>query len=172
MPYMQVPKRRSQLLKIHEPEAVVYLTREGIRRLHEQIEDLEKRQKPQTIEELSAALAKGDLSENAEYTDAKARLGRIEGRIFSLKQRLKNVVEIQQGASSTGRVQIGSLVTVRVNGKEKEYAIVGPQESNPSYGRISHQSPLGRALVDAGIGDRVKVEAPEQTVEYEILNIE
>lgn len=169
---MQVPKRRSQLLKIHEPEAVVYLTRDGIRRLHETIEDLEKRQKPQTIEDLAAALAKGDLSENAEYSDAKARLGRIEGRIFSLKQRLKNVVEIQQGPSDDGRVQIGSQVTVLVNGKQREYTIVGPQESNPTTGRISHQSPLGRALLDAKVGDMVKVEAPEQIIEYEILKVE
>lgn len=169
---MQVPKRRHQLLKIHEPEAVVYLTKEGIRRLHEQIEDLEKRQKPQTIEDLSAALAKGDLSENAEYTDAKARLGRIEGRIFSLKQRLKNVVEIQQGVSDDGTVQIGSIVTVRVNGKERKYSIVGPQESNPTAGRISHQSPLGVALLRSRVGDIVTVDAPEQTISYEILTIE
>ncbi|MCC7357179.1 transcription elongation factor GreA [Candidatus Uhrbacteria bacterium] len=169
---MQVPKRRAQLLKIHEPEAVTYLTQDGIRRLQDTIEDLEKRQKPLIIEDLSAALAKGDLSENAEYSDAKARLGRIEGRIFSLKQRLKNVVEIQHGASHDGRVQIGSLVTVLVNGKERKYTIVGTQETQPAAGRISHQSPLGRALLDTKIGDKVSVEAPEQTIEYIILGVD
>jgi len=168
---MQVPKRRSQLLKVREEDAVVYLTPEGIRRLHEQLHDLEQNQRPQAIADVTVAVAKGDLSENAEYTEAKFRLGRIESRIHSLKERLKLVVEIQKGPGEDGQVQIGSTVVVRVNGKEKTYQIVGPHETNPTYGRISQQSPLGVALLRAKVGDTVSVEAPEQTVEYTVLEV-
>lgn len=167
---MQVPKRRSQLLRLREEEAAVYLTKQGIRRLHEQLHDLEQAQRPQAIQDVSIAHAKGDLSENAEYTEAKARLGRIEGRIFSLKERLKHVVEIADG-SADGRIDIGSTVEVEVHTKQKTYQIVGPHETNPSFGRISYLSPLGQALRGHVQGDEVLLETEAGVTAYRILAV-
>lgn len=167
---MQVPKRRSQLLRIHEEEQAVYLTPQGIRRLHEQLHDLEQFQRPQAIQDVSIAHAKGDLSENAEYTEAKARLGRIEGRIFSLKERLKRIVEIPPG-SRDGKIDLGSTVDVEVNGTQKTYQIVGPQETNPGLGRISHVSPLGQALRGHVEGDDVLLETDAGRMFYHVLHV-
>lgn len=106
--------------------------------------------------DVSEAVQKGDLSENAEYQEAKARLSRIDGRIFSLKERIKNAIPIVEG-EATGRVQLGSTVTLRVNERERSYRVVGPSETNPSQGRISHLSPLGVALIDRAVGESVSV---------------
>jgi len=153
---MRLPVRRSQLLRTHDdaPDSRL-LTKDGIERLKRTLEELEKLQRPQAVKDVSEAVAKGDLSENAEYQEAKMRLSRIDSRIFSLQQRIKGAIPIED--SPTGHVTMGSTVALDANGKRRVYQIVGPQETNPSRGRISHLSPLGSALMNHVVGDNVTV---------------
>lgn len=166
--YMQIPTRRSQQLRIHDDGIDSrLLTPKGLEKLKRTLRDLED-QRPQTVKDLSEAIAKGDLSENAEYTESKARLGRIDGRIFSLKERIKNAVIIEAPEGDEGTVQLGSTVTVLVNARQRAYQIVGPSETDPSKGRISHLSPLGQALMAHKIDDVVQVNG----MDYRIIAVE
>ncbi len=123
------------------------------------------------MEDLSVAVQKGDLSENAEYQDARARLSRIDGRIFGLKERIKNAIPIEEGVGASGRVRIGSTVVLRAAGQEKTFQILGSHESNPARGRISHLSPLGAALLDHAVGENVTITTPQGETTYEILEV-
>ncbi len=167
---MQLPKRRHQTLKIHEDEGPELLTAGAIERMHRSLADLKAVQRPQAVTDLSEARAKGDLSENAEYQEAKGRLSRIDGRIFSLTERLKRAVVIER--STGGEIRLGSCVIVEVNGKQKTYDIVGPREADPSRGRISHVSPLGEALTGHVAGDTVTFDAPSGPVTYRVVGVE
>jgi len=120
---------------------------------------------------LSVALQKGDLRENAEYQDARARLSRMDGQIFGLKERIKNAIVIQENAWQSGRIQIGCTVVLRVAGKEKTFQILGSHESSPTHGRISYLSPLGAALLDHRVGERIIVNTPQGETTYEIMEI-
>lgn len=166
---MRLPVRKSQQLRRRDDEGPIPLTPEGILRLEDDLKRLESVERPRAVEDVSVAVAKGDLSENAEYQEAKSRLARIDGRIFSITDRLKRAVTIEKGASD--RVELGSSVTVVADGKRKTYLIVGPSESNPSHGRISHVSPLGSALIGNSVGDVVTVSTERGDVEYRIEGI-
>lgn len=165
---MQLPKRRAQQ-QPRDTQDVIYLTQEGVDRLHRELADLE-RQKPQAIDDVSRSIQLGDLSENAEYQEAKHRLARIHSRVFSINDRLRRVRVIQ--TNDTGdEVTLGSTVTLEINGQQRVYQIVGPSEANPTRGRISHVSPLGSALVHKCIGDVVTIETASGRADYRILNI-
>lgn len=133
--------------------------------LHE-LKTVKRRELANRIEE---AKALGDLSENAEYHEAKDALGFVEGRILEIEDLLKNAVifEAQQG----GNARIGSTVSVRVNGKEKDYTIVGSNEADPVAGKISNESPIGAALLGTSKGQKVTVQTPAGTSVYEVLEI-
>jgi len=167
---MQLPKRRSQTLKKQE-ERDNYLTPDKIERLKRDLVQLQKVERPKTVEDLSNALKLGDFSENAEYQDAKARLARIDGRVFSLKERIKNAIPIEHDPASKGTVQIGSSVVMESAGRKLTYEIVGSQESDPSRGRISRHSPLGLALLGHAVGDVVSVATNQGNKEYRILEV-
>jgi len=167
---MQIPKRRSQMLQKRE-EQDNYITADKLERMKRDVYELEKLQRPKVVEDLAFAREQGDLSENAEYQDAKAKLGRIDGRLFSMKERIKNAVVIEQGLNSAGTVQIGSMVTLSGSGKEKTYQIVGSQESNPSRGMISRHSPLGSALLNHTAGETVVIQAGDNLIEYVIIEV-
>jgi transcription elongation factor GreA len=132
---------------------------------------LENRQRPQAVKDVSTAVQKGDLSENAEYHEARARLSRTDTRIFNLKEKLKTAVIIEKG-SDDGRVKIGSTVVLEVNGKQRTYEILGSLETDPSRNRISHESPLGSALLDHKVGDTVTVKTPSGEVTYAIIEVQ
>lgn len=168
---MQVPQRRAQLLRIrNDDDLMVHLTPSALQRLKDLLRDLEH-ERPQIVEDLRIALQKGDLSENAEYQDAKARLMRIDGRIFSTKEKIKNAVLIEKGPDDSGRIRIGSTVVVAVNGKQRTYMLVGSQESDPAHGRISYSSPLGSALIGHAVGESVSVQTENGDVSYGIVEI-
>ena len=170
---MPLPKRRWERLKNRDDEtAVIYLTPGGKARLERDLIDLEKNQQPQAISDVSRTVAMGDLSENAEYQEAKHRLARIHGRIFSIKDRLRRVVLIQKNPQTNGTIQLGSTVTVLVRTQEKTYELVGPAEANPSKGRISYLSPVGEALLGHRAGERVTLQTENGEVEYQILSVE
>lgn len=150
------------MLRDHGPESRE-LTPEALERLKRTLERLQTRERPKIVEDLSHALTLGDFSENAEYQDAKARLSRIDGRIFGLQERIRNAVVIRPGPADT--VGIGSTVELSLAGKEKTYRIVGSQESDPSRGNISYHSPLGAALIGKRAGDRFAYRNPRGSVD-------
>lgn len=159
---MRLPKRRSQMMRDHGPESHE-LTPEALERLRRTLERLQTQERPKIVEDLSHALTLGDFSENAEYQDAKARLSRIDGRIFGLRERIRNAVIIEGGSSD--EIGIGSTVEFILAGKEKTYRIVGSQESDPSRGNISYHSPLGAVLIGKRVGDRFEYRNPSGSID-------
>src|SRR6185312_272030 len=137
----------------------VYLTPEGIERLHEQLARVKKRL-PIAAEEAARTAAYGDRSDNAEYKQAKGALRRIHYQIFEIETQLKHAVAIDTGATTSGIIRLGSTVIIESNGKEKTYQLVGPSETDPPHGRISQVSPLGAALIGHAAGDIVTVKTP------------
>jgi len=148
-----------------------HLSADAVVRLQETVQRLESIERPKIVVDLSHALSLGDFSENAEYQDAKARLSRIDGRIFSIQERIKNAVVIPFG-SVGGVISLGSVVRLLVENDEKTYTILGPQEADPSRNCISHLSPLGSALLGKKKGDSVDVQMPHGDVRrYSIVDV-
>ncbi|HTK04888.1 MAG TPA: transcription elongation factor GreA [Candidatus Eisenbacteria bacterium] len=169
---MRIPKRKSEESRKYGKRADDFLTSAAVRKLQDDLRRLTDISRPRAVEDLTRARDMGDLSENAAYSEAKGRLGKIDSVIFSLKEKLKNAVLIEPGAGPGGRIRIGSTVTVAVNGKERTYAILGSQETNPTAGRISHLSPLGSALIGRKAGDEVLVKnAAGDEVAYRIIGV-
>ncbi|MBI4133706.1 transcription elongation factor GreA [Candidatus Uhrbacteria bacterium] len=168
---MRVPRRRSEILRRSKIEQDDHLTPQAIGRLEKELHDLRHRERPEVLREVTRTREMGDLSENAAYHDAKARLARIDGRIFSLEERLKSAIPIRVGADPSGRIRIGSTVVVRSDGKKYTYQMLGSHEVDPSRGRISHQSPLGAALVGHVVGEDVMVKIRDREVVYHILEV-
>lgn len=166
---MQIPKRKAIYQRSEHEDAVVFLSKEGLKKLEAQIVRLQKIEEPKAIEDVSVAVQKGDLSENAEYHEARSRLTRIQNRIISLTERLKRVELIDP--KQTDVTQIGSSVIVECDGKERHFQIVGPQETNPAEGRISYLSPIGSALLDKKVNDLVEIEINDTQKKYRILSI-
>lgn len=153
--------------------STTYLTQEGLEKLRAELEDLKKHQRPEMILRLEAAKALGDLSENAEYHDAKDAIAFIEGSIREIEMKLNDYQIIQDASTikAGGNVGIGSTIEVEVKGKEKTYQIVGSSEADPSGGRISNESPLGSAFLGHKKGDIVTVQTPGGDVDYTILQV-
>ena len=149
-----------------------HITQAKFDMLKGELEDLEHVQHKKTSEELRVAREMGDLSENAAYTEAKSRLLKMNNRILSIKERLKNAVIIDERTAG-GRVQIGATVTLSANGKTRVYQILGSQETSPGEGKISHHSPLGSALLGKSAGETVTITtAADKKIEYQILKVE
>ena len=148
------------------------LTPEGFQKLEEELHYLKTVRRPEVAQAIHEAKMDGDVSENAGYDEAKRQQAFLEGRIMTIEGMLKNAVIIESnGPSDT--ISLGSQVTIQEDGYEPEtYVIVGSAESDPGSGRISNESPLGRALLGQRVGDRVKFEAPSGKVEMEVLRIE
>ena len=166
---MQIPRRKSDLFKKRD-DGPVHLTEEGLKRLREQLERL-KKSLPDLIGEASRAAAYCDRSENDEYKEAKSKLRGTHRQILSIQDQIKRAVVIKMGSGVLGKVQLGSTVVLEMDGERKIFQIVGSQETNPSKGRISHQSPLGAALLNHKKGDTVKIQIRGGSQEYRILEI-
>ncbi len=152
----------------------VPVTREGLAKLKEEYEHLVNNERPRIVEVIAEARSHGDLRENAAYDAAKHDQGIIEGRIRELERMLKRVEIIDESSSATASstVRIGSTVTIEVDGEEEKYTIVGAVESRPAQGRISNESPFGKALLGRKVGDEVTIETPGINMEAKILRIE
>ncbi len=148
----------------------VLLTEDGIKKLKDELKVLKEERRREVIERIQEAVSHGDLSENADYAQAKEEQSFIEGRILEIEEMLKNAQIISHQANQN-IVSIGSTVTVKTNGKEFKYTIVGANEANPAAGKISNESLVGRALLGAKRGDTVKVNTPAGQSEYEISAI-
>jgi transcription elongation factor GreA len=147
-----------------------YLTKAGYEKLQGELEELKERQKT-VSDRIEEAIKMGDLSENAEYSDAKDEQAFVAGRIAEVKEILKNSEIIENNKKQNGEVSIGCTVELKFNGQTRTFTIVGSEEADPSEGLISHESPLGKAFLEKKAGDKVEVETPAGTTTYEILSV-
>ncbi|MGD9147769.1 MAG: transcription elongation factor GreA [Anaerolineae bacterium] len=149
-----------------------FLTPEGFDKLEEELNHLKTVRRPEVAQAIHEAKMDGDVSENAGYEEAKRQQAFLEGRIMTVEAMLKNAVIIESnGPSDT--VILGSQVTVVEEGLDPEtYIIVGSAEANPGDGRISNESPLGKALIGHRAGDKVEFDTPGGQVEMELLRID
>lgn len=149
----------------------VYLTKEGLEDLRKEHEDLAKIKRPQVVQRVSEAREMGDLAENAEYSAAREELAFIDGRIDELEELLKQVEIIAEDKNSKNQVVLGSKVTVKNNSNSIIYNVVGEWEADPAEKKISHESPLGKALLGKKIGESVEVTAPAGKILYTVVDI-
>lgn len=147
------------------------LTQEGLLKLNEELKHLVNDKRKEVIERIREAAAHGDLSENADYAQAREEQSFIEGRIQEIEDMIKNA-EIITASTQHNRVTIGSTVVVKISGQEKKYTIVGSNEANPLEGRISNESLVGKALLGKKVGETVVVATPAGEMNYEISAIE
>ena len=147
---------------------LILFTKEGYEKLVKEQEELREIRKL-AVEDLSKARAMGDLSENGYYKSARAKLSSVDHRIRQVKYLLQ-YGKVKEAAQE-GVVDIGSSVTLKTGDSEKTYAIVGGYESNPSEGKLSHISPLGKALIGRKKGERVSIITPSGQTDYTILTV-
>jgi transcription elongation factor GreA len=151
----------------------VYLTSEGAAKLKAELEELKGPKRDEMARRLRSAIQMGDLSENADYHKAKEDQGFMEGRIQELEHILKYAKLIDVTELPTDRIQVGSRVTVQEGDYPAEtYYLVGATEADPRNGRISNESPIGRALLGGRVGEEVIATTPGGDIKFKILNIE
>ena len=150
------------------------LTYAGLKKLEDELTDLKVNQRKMISEKIKEAREQGDLSENAEYDAAKDEQRDIEARIEEIEKILKNAEVVVEDEAETNTINVGCRVEIfdLEYDEELDFAIVGSTEANSLEGKISNESPLGRALMGASVGDLVTVEMPEgDTSEYKVLSI-
>lgn len=148
-----------------------YLTPEGEKKLRAELADLTGPRREELAQRLRSAIQMGDLSENADYHKAKEDQAFLEGRIQEIEFLLRNVVIIEKTKSDV--VTVGSTVTVQEDNYDPEtYYVVGAKEADPRNGRISNESPIGRAVMDHKVGEIVEAETPGGKIKFKILKIE
>ena len=150
--------------------APTLVSQEGLDNLNAELENLKTVQRPEIIARVATARSHGDLKENAEYEYARKEQSFIEGRIQMLEQMLRHA-EVIDLSQPTDSVRLGSTVDVESDGERFTYSIVGSTEAKPALGRLSNNSPVGRALVGARAGDEVTVELPSGTVVYKVIAV-
>ena len=148
----------------------VLLTDDGLKKLQDELRVLKDERRKEVIERIQEAVSHGDLSENADYAQAKEEQAFIEGRIQELEEMIKNA-EIIARNSDHNFVSVGSTVDLKTNGREVVYTIVGSNEADPGKGLISNESPLGRAFLGAKVGEKVQVKVPKGEMECEVVEI-
>ncbi|MBR5514897.1 MAG: transcription elongation factor GreA [Clostridia bacterium] len=151
----------------------IVVTPEGLKKLQDELEYLKSTKRKENVEAIRVALSFGDLSENSEYDEAKTEQGKTESRIIELEEMLKNVKVISENEIKTDIVNVGNVVLVfDVDFDEEiEYSVVGSTEANPIENKISDQSPIGKALLGAKVGDTVTFETPGGEASLKILKI-
>lgn len=148
----------------------IFVTPEGLKKLQEEYKELTEERRAEVVQRIQKARELGDLTENAEYTAAREEQARTEGRILELEAFLKKA-EVVKKKKNCQQVGIGCRVKVHLEGQDQEFEIVGATEADPSQGKISHESPLGQALLGKKIGDKIKVAAPGGHVVYKVLAV-
>ena len=148
-----------------------YLTKEGAEKLKQELEEIADKRKANAAR-LKEAIEQGDLSENAEYSDAKDQQAFLAGRLSEVKQILRHMIIIDDKKNAKGEVTIGSTIEIKSEKFKKKFKIVGAEEANPSEGLLSHESPLGSAFLGHKKGDQVEVKTPAGTMTYKIMSVE
>jgi len=153
-------------------EEKLLLTVEGVEKLKAELEQLRETRRPEVLEKLQRAKERADTADSAEYEEAQNEQASVEGRIVELERMLKDAEVISTEKARATYVKFGYKVTVQDEaGDKKKYTIVGSPESNPSEGKISNESPVGKALLGKHTGDEVKVKAPKGTIKLKIISI-
>ena len=149
----------------------IHLTTKGLVNLKKELEELINVKRPKLVERLSSARQQGDLTENSDYANAKEELEFLDGRIDELREVL-GTAQVVKGTGKTDGTMVGTKVTLKSSGQTHVFEIVGEWEADPLNKKISHDSPLGIALIGKKVGENVEVEAPAGKISYEILAIE
>lgn len=152
-------------------DKINYVSAEGLVKLKEELHMLKTVRRREVASRIEVAKALGDLSENAEYHEAKDEMALLEGRIMEIQEMLKNIQVIEEETGTMGVVRVGSGVKVFVNNKERQFTIVGSSEADPLTGKISNESPIGSALLGTKAGDTVTVTSPAGKTEYRVLEV-
>ena len=165
--------KKGGLKALPELDETLVVTKDGLKALQEECDDLKTRGRKEVAERLKEAISYGDLSENSEYEEAKNYQAFVEGRIIELENMIKNAKVVDEKQHSRQMVEIGTRVVVRAKqGKEEhELTIVGATEADPFNNRISSEAPMGAALMGSKAGDTVVVEAPDGVAEYEVVKL-
>ena len=148
----------------------IYLTKEGLEKLEQELKDLTTNKRKEVALRIKEAKEFGDLSEISEYEEAKNEQAFIEGRIAEAQNILKNSVLISNKGTS-GKISVGSKVTVEIAGELTEFIIVGSTEADPMQGKISNESPIGQALLNRKEGEEVEIEVPAGKLIYKVKKI-
>ncbi len=152
------------------------VTPEGLEKLQRELSYLTEVRRKEVADRIRQARDFGDISENSEYDDAKTEQGLLERRISEIQRRIRNAKVVDPSEADTDAVDLGTRVTLRVVGskksEERTFQIVGANESDPTNGKLSHASPVGRAVLKRRVGDKVTVSTPRGATEYEIVNVE
>ncbi|OGY43217.1 MAG: transcription elongation factor GreA [Candidatus Buchananbacteria bacterium RIFCSPHIGHO2_02_FULL_40_13] len=149
-----------------------YISKEGLKKLQEELEELKNIKRPLTVEKITRARDQGDLSENAEYHEAREEQSFIEGKIQELEYLIKNSIVIKSDKKSE-IIGLGSTVHATCdNGTKLKYTIVGPTEADPAQGKISHESPLGRAFIGKSVGHEFELVIPAGKLKCKIDKVE
>lgn len=147
-----------------------YLSKEGLEKLKSHLHELKTSKRKEIAQRLEHAKTLGDLSENAEYQEAKEEQSLVESEIVELEEKLRDAILITKD-HSTDKVVVGSTVRVQSERGEETYTIVGSEEASPSEGKISNESPIGKAFLGRGRGDELEIKTPGGTAKYRILEI-
>jgi transcription elongation factor GreA len=152
----------------------IVLTQKGLKKIEDELELLKTVRRKEVAERIKQALAFGDISENAEYDEAKKEQAQLEERIMKLENMLKKARVLSEEDISLDEVSIGTTVQVKDLEFEEvvEYSIVGSAEADPYELKISNESPVGKALLGKKVGDSVEVQIPDGTTKYEVLKIQ
>ncbi|WP_119066800.1 transcription elongation factor GreA [Rubrobacter indicoceani] len=151
------------------------VTPEGLTKLQDELKHLTEVRRKEVADRIRTAREFGDLSENSEYDDAKNEQGLLERRIMEIQRRLRHAKVVDPSEASSDSVDLGTRVTLRVlggKGGERVFEIVGSNESDPASGKLSHASPVGKAVLRRKVGEKVMVATPRGSTEYEIVNVE
>jgi len=147
-----------------------YVSAEGLKKLQAELDDLRTSKRAEVAERIHAAMEFGDYSENSELEQAKNDQAFLEGRIMTLEQTIKNAQLIDE-KSKHDLVEVGSHVTVEADGRKEKYVIVGSAEASPAEGKISNESPVGRALLGHRAGETVRMSVPAGMIEMKIVAV-
>jgi len=152
------------------PDKPVPISKDGLKKLEAELEELRTRKRQEVAERIHAAMQFGDYSENSELEQAKNDQAFLEGRIQTVEQMVKNAAIIDENEHHD-IVEIGSHVTIEQDGERDQYVIVGSAEAAPAEGRISNESPVGKALMGHRAGETVRLVVPAGAVEMKILTV-
>lgn len=155
-----------------ESNQKILLTAEGLEELKKEYHELVEKKRPGLVDRLADARELGDLSENSEYAAAKEDLAFVDGRIIELENILKDAQVVLISKRQKSSVSLGCKVHVKINGKDVVFTIVGEWEADPTEKKISHSSPLGKALIGKKVGEVAIVEAPVGKLDYKVIKIE
>lgn len=150
-----------------------FLTDEGLKKLEDELDELKSVKRKEMAEKIKVALSFGDLSENAEYDEAKNEQAKLEARIAEIETMLKYVEIIDEDNNNTDNIHLGSLVKIYDEEFEEEieYRIVGSSEADPLEGKISDESPVGAALIGHKVEDVIEIETPGGTIKFRVVEI-